>query len=168
MIDGTKYPKLREKPWRGAKLRKLVKFIKKMRKRLDKPNETGLTLLGNIPIKDTTYHGSQVALMKVMTYIYDLFGLEEYRGRKSELKQKQFAGVRVAMLVEFLDYQLKCTAEEVQLVEHLEVDRKIKRQFRNSLEAQESIFNAIRDAIINGDFYEEEDEDEEVFQHWWK
>jgi hypothetical protein len=168
LIDGTKYPRLREKTWRGAKLRKLAKYIKKMRKNLDKSNETGLIILGNIPIKDMTYYGSQVAIMKVMTYIYDLFGLEEYRGRKAALKQKQFAGIRVAMLVEFLDYQLKCIVEEVQLVELLKVDQNIKRQINNSLKAQAIIFKTIRDAIINDDFYEEEDEDEEVFQRWWK
>ena len=158
MFDGSKYHQFKNKPWRGARVKKLLKVIRRSKKDIRKSKKE-ISYFFADDVEKANNHGKYVALQKLRRYIRDSFGVETMD--KQTFKRKLFSGIKISILLEYLDYQIKITEEELEEIEELIDIPVLETYFKHFLFAQISVFREFHDIVYEGKIAADDDDDEE-------
>lgn len=157
MFDGRTYPIFKVKPFRGSRVRKLLKWIKRSKKQVFKSKREIHYFLEDDMLLKAHNHGKFVALQTLKRYIKESFDVDSLV--KRDFNKKAFAGVRMAILLEYLDHQMTNTNDAIESLDELVVDEDFESYLRRYLIAQYIIYRDFHSAIYTGEIESDIDED---------
>jgi hypothetical protein len=105
-------------------------------------------------------HGRYIALQKIRRYIKESFDIDRYD--KFVFKNKLFAGIRIAMLLEYLDHQKAITEDEMTDLDDLIDEDGPEEYFRSYLLSQHDVYKEIHQSVLIGQLDGDDDDDDEV------
>ncbi|CEG25677.1 hypothetical protein [Bacillus sp. B-jedd] len=110
------YKEIKKTTWRGAKVRKIIKFLERYQYIVGQPNfpirDISNELYYEKRTMEVSYYGTNLAIEVVISYIKKVFEREKYS--KREFKNKIFSGAKVVSLLEFLDFKIYNAKENIE------------------------------------------------------
>lgn len=109
------YSNIKKTTWRGAKVRKIIKFLEQYEVILgqshfpisDLPDE----LSEEKSKMEIYYYGVNLSIENILSYIKRVFQREEYS--KKEFKKKIFSGAKVVLVLEYIDISIENTQKNL-------------------------------------------------------
>ncbi|MEK3794776.1 hypothetical protein MKX42_23830 [Paenibacillus sp. FSL R7-0204] len=154
MFDGSMYLELNLKPWRGSRVWKLIKYIKRNKKELKRDKDQIIYFLSQGD-EQAANHGRYSALQSIQTYMNILFEIK--KEDKINFKKKLFSANRISMFVEFLQYQITSIEKEVVICEKLIINDGVHHYFEPYINARLEVYNEILEIVLLGQIKDEDE-----------
>lgn len=159
-VPHDEYPHLKNKTWKGSKVRKLIKRLKQMQKVL-KQSPREILFFFETPHEKADNHGKHTALKRIRTFARELFSMNDIKNSydKAIFDRKSFSGARIVTLLEFLDLSTKTIEIEINDLDDM-VDDESKIDYLSTyLRSQIKTFQVVKNLIIDSDFLNKYDDD---------